>query len=188
MSCREASLFKLCPIEPDMSIHVGAEGVSQWSIKKVNLILNGNRNAPPEPENHSAINDVPDTTYSTASCPSSGDLGGNFNDSFLHGMSFDNVKVHPSSQISQAIDLYFQYCHRQPIWCFDREEIKDLSHISEELVCSILTLTSRFSKERDEMLHYGDTARTLVMLRIANGTVELETIESLCLLAYSSFN
>jgi len=102
-------------------------------------------------------------------------------------MSFDNVKVHPSSQISQAIDLYFQYCHRQPIWCFDREEIKDLSHISEELVCSILTLTSRFSKERDEMLHYGDTARTLVMLRIANGTVELETIESLCLLAYSSF-
>ena len=37
------------------------------------------------------------------------------------------------------------------------------------------------------MTHYGDSARTLVMLRIANGTVELETIESLCLLSYSSF-
>lgn len=37
------------------------------------------------------------------------------------------------------------------------------------------------------MIHYGDSARTLVMLRIANGTVELETIESLCLLSYSSF-
>lgn len=114
-------------------------------------------------------------------------MGGNLNESFLLGMSFDDSKVRPSSRISQAIDLYFQYCHRQPIWCFDREEVKDPSYISEELVCSILTLTSRFSQERDEMLHYGDTARTLVMLRIANGTVELETIESLCLLAYSSF-
>lgn len=37
------------------------------------------------------------------------------------------------------------------------------------------------------MQHYGDTARTLVMLRIANGSVELETLESLCLLSYSSF-
>lgn len=114
-------------------------------------------------------------------------MGGNLNESFLLGMGFDDSKVRPSSRISQAIDLYFQYCHRQPIWCFNREEVKDPSYISEELVCSILTLTSRFSQERDEMLHYGDTARTLVMLRIANGTVELETIESLCLLAYSSF-
>lgn len=102
-------------------------------------------------------------------------------------MSYDESKVHPSSRVSQAIDLYFQYCHRQPIWCFDREEVKDPSYISEELVCSILTLTARFSQERDEMQHYGDTARTLVMLRIANGSVELETLESLCLLSYSSF-
>lgn len=114
-------------------------------------------------------------------------MGNNFSDSFLLGLSFDDPKVNAASRISKAIDLYFQYCHRQPIWCLDREEVKDPSYVSEELVCSILTLTSRFSQERDEMLHYGDTARTLVMLRIANGTVELETIESLCLLAYSSF-
>jgi hypothetical protein len=145
------------------------------------------RNIPPDPPNHSSTNDVPDTSYSTASCPSSGEMNNSFNESFLLGMSFDDSKVNPASRILQAIELYFQYCHRQPIWCFDREEVKDPSNISEELVCSILTLTSRFSQERDEMLHYGDTARTLVMLRIANGTVELETIESLCLLAYSSF-
>jgi hypothetical protein len=102
-------------------------------------------------------------------------------------MGFEDSKINPSSRISQAVDLYFQYCHRQPIWCFDREEVKDTSYISEELVCSILTLTSRFSQERDELQHYGDSARTLVMLRIANGTVELETIESLCLLSFSSF-
>lgn len=114
-------------------------------------------------------------------------MGGSFNDSFLLGLGFEDSKTHPSSRIAQAIDLYFQYCHRQPIWCFDHEEVKDPTYMSEELVCSILTLTSRFSQERDEMQHFGDTARTLVMLRIANGTVDLETSESLCLLAYSSF-
>ena len=65
--------------------------------------------------------------------------------------------------------------------------MKDPSYLSEELICSIITLTSRFSQDRDEVQQYGDTARTLVMLRIANGTIELETIESLCLLSYSSF-
>lgn len=114
-------------------------------------------------------------------------MGGNLNDPFLLGIGFEDSGIHPSSQLTKAINLYFQYCHRQPIWLFDREEVKDPSYISEELACSILTLTSRFSQERDEMLHYGDSARTLVMLRIANGTVDLETIESLCLLAYSSF-
>lgn len=102
-------------------------------------------------------------------------------------MGYDESKVHPSSRVSQAIDLYFQYCDRQPIWCFDREEVKDPNYISEELVCSILTLTARFSQERDGMQHYADTARTLIMLRIANGSVELETLESLCLLSYSYF-
>lgn len=114
-------------------------------------------------------------------------MGGNLPDPFLLGIGFEDTNINPSSQITQAIELYFQYCHRQPVWLFDREEVKDPSYMSEELACSILTLTSRFSQERDEMLHYGDSARTLVMLRIANGTVDLETIESLCLLAYSSF-
>lgn len=130
--------------------------------------------------------DAPDTTYST-SCPSSGDLGGVLSDPYLLALGYEDSKVNPSSRISQAIDQYFQYCHRQPIWCFEREEVKDPSYLSEELVCSILTLTARFSQERDELQHYGDTARTLIMLRIANGSVELETLESMCLLAYSSF-
>lgn len=141
--------------------------------------------APSQEQNHGG-HDGPDTAYSN-SCPSTGDLAGSLNDTFLLGMGFDESKVHPSSRVSQAVDLYFQYCHRQPIWCFDREEVKDPSYISEELACSIVTLTARFSQERDEMQHYGDTARTLIMLRIANGSVELETLESLCLLSYSSF-
>lgn len=89
----------------------------------------------------------------------------------------------PSAVIT-AIDLYFLYCHRQPIWCFNRDELDDHS---KELICSILALTSRFLRERAQLQRYGDAARRLVMLRIANGTVQLETIESLCLLSYSSF-
>jgi hypothetical protein len=110
------------------------------------------------------------------------------NDPFFLGFGYDDSTSHPSSSaIAKAIDLYFEYCHRQPIWCFDRDEVSDPSCLSEELVCCLLALTSRFSRDRDHLQHYGDSARSLIMLRMANGTVELETIESLCLLSYSSF-
>lgn len=34
---------------------------------------------------------------------------------------------------------------------------------------------------------FSSNAKTLIMLRIANGTVDITTIESLCLLSYASF-
>lgn len=86
-----------------------------------------------------------------------------------------------------GINLYFKFCHRQPIWCLEREDIEDYACIPEELAYSILALTSRFCDKRDQMQLYGNIAKTLIMLRIANGSVDLTTIESLCLLSYSSF-
>lgn len=91
------------------------------------------------------------------------------------------------TDIATGIHLYFKYCHRQPIWCFEREEIDNYSSLPHELVCSILCLTARFSNKRDRLQLYGHNVRPLIMLRIANGTVVLETIESLCLLSYSFF-
>jgi hypothetical protein len=91
------------------------------------------------------------------------------------------------SELSGAINLYFRYCHRQPIWCFEREDVASHGAISEELACSIMALTSRFLDESDHLQLHGNNAKTLIMLRIANGTVDLATIESLCLLSYSSF-
>jgi hypothetical protein len=91
------------------------------------------------------------------------------------------------SDIAVGISLYFKYCHRQPIWCFERDEVSDYSSIPEELACSVLALTSRFSDKREQLQLYGDNAKTLIMLRIANGSVELTTLESLCLLSYSAF-
>lgn len=92
----------------------------------------------------------------------------------------------PPSAISDGIDLYFDLFHRQPIWCFDREDLEQNQEISTELVYSILGLTARFMPKREKQ-RYGDHARWNIMLRVANGTVELETIESLCLLSYSAF-
>jgi hypothetical protein len=97
-----------------------------------------------------------------------------------------NLRLGRSSMVT-GINLYFKYCHRQPIWCFEREELGDYGSIPEELACSILALTSRFLQKGDHVQLYGNNAKTLIMLRIANGTVDLTTIESLCLLSYSSF-
>ncbi|KAI1369768.1 hypothetical protein F5Y08DRAFT_324947 [Xylaria arbuscula] len=91
------------------------------------------------------------------------------------------------SDIATGVSLYFRYCHRQPLWCFERDDINNYSSLPHELVCSILCLTARFSNKRDQLQLYGHNVRPLIMLRIANGTVVLETIESLCLLSYSFF-
>ncbi|KAJ5092975.1 hypothetical protein N7456_008836 [Penicillium angulare] len=154
--------------------------------EKVNLILSG-KGSSPHDQVTNRPHEIPEANYSISSNPPSNEFSGNVNEPFLLGFGYDDSKNHTPSRVSHSLELYFQYCHRQPIWCFDREEVKDPSYISEELVCSIITLTARFSQDRDEIQQYGDTARTLVMLRIANGTVELETIESLCLLSYSAF-
>lgn len=100
----------------------------------------------------------------------------------------DDSSLRPSqADVAVGVGLYFKYCHRQPIWCFEREEVSDHSAIPEELACSILALTCRFHEKRNQLQLYRESAKTLIMLRIANGTVELTTIESLCLLSYSSF-
>ncbi|KFG78040.1 hypothetical protein MANI_006712 [Metarhizium anisopliae] len=97
-------------------------------------------------------------------------------------------KLRPSpSDIALGIRLYFEFCHRQPIWCFERDEVSDIGSLTDELACSILAVTSRFSRRRDELQVYGDNARSMIMARVANGSVGLATIESLCILCYSSF-
>ncbi|KAI6360758.1 hypothetical protein MCOR25_006645 [Pyricularia grisea] len=97
-----------------------------------------------------------------------------------------SVGFHPED-VATAMELYFKYCHRQPIWCFERDEIGDPETLPEELTSSIMALTARFSRRRVNTQLYSSNAKTLIMLRIANGTVDLFTIESLCILAYAAF-
>lgn len=113
------------------------------------------------------------------------------NDFFAPEFATDDASLHLSSPtVTRAVDLYFQYCHRQPIWCFNYEDLEDMGVLPRELVYSLLTLTARFSRnsrDQAQYQYYCSTARTLIMLRVSSGTVDLETIESLCLLAYSFF-
>lgn len=91
------------------------------------------------------------------------------------------------SDIAIGIDLYFKYCHRQPIWCFERDEIQDPTSLPQELTSSILAITCRFLHKHDQSQRFVQEAKSRIMFRMTNGTVQLETIESLCLLSYSSF-
>jgi hypothetical protein len=109
-------------------------------------------------------------------------------DSSFSIFGLDDASPQASSLvIAKAIDLYLECCHRQPVWCLNIKELGNIESHPEELICSILALTMRFAREHDEGQRYADSAKSLIMLRMANGTVELATIESLCLLAYSSF-
>lgn len=103
-------------------------------------------------------------------------------------VSFESDSQRPGpSDITTGIRLYFDYCHRQPIWCFERDEIKDTGSVPEHLVCSILALTARFSHRKEALQRYGSSARQLIMHCVVNGTVDITVLESLCLLSYSSF-
>ncbi|KAJ5543610.1 transcriptional regulator family: Fungal Specific TF [Penicillium sp. DV-2018c] len=196
MPRRETVLFQLCSTKSDVSLYLNTERFKRsaddrlaFLEEKVNLILSGARPTQTiqsdQPREAKGTGN-PETSYPTERRPSI-EPTGTAKDQLFLGLGYEDPISHPSSSaIAKAIDLYFEYCHRQPIWCFEREEIADPTYLSEELVCSLLALTSRFSRDHDHLQHYGDSARSLIMLRMANGTVELETIESLCLLSYSS--
>jgi hypothetical protein len=91
--------------------------------------------------------------------------------------------------------LYWRHCHRQPVWLFDDVELASLPQQPEELLLALLALTTRFSEsphfrhtDRNAMSQrFGDAARNLVMLKIANGGVSFSTNQSLCLLACAGF-
>lgn len=100
----------------------------------------------------------------------------------------------PKETIVEGLDLYFQYCHMQPLWLFDREDVVPPEKCHEEVIFSILALAMRFStrppfdRKRDQICRkYAESARGYIMLRIARGEVQLPTIQSLCLLALANF-
>ncbi|OKL61503.1 hypothetical protein UA08_03402 [Talaromyces atroroseus] len=100
----------------------------------------------------------------------------------------------PSVVILHAIELYFRFCHRQPLWLFEREEVSSSNEIAEELIFALLALVVRFSActyfegSRQELSRrYGEVARGQIMFRIAQGAVKLSTIQGLCLLSFAYF-
>jgi hypothetical protein len=100
----------------------------------------------------------------------------------------------PKDAIVEVIDVFFQFCHMQPLWLFDRIDLADPEECSEEVILSLLALSLRYSSHaffegRSEKLtrRYAQLAREHVMFRIAQGNVTLSTIQSLCMLALANF-
>ncbi|KAJ6172868.1 hypothetical protein N7485_005680 [Penicillium canescens] len=100
----------------------------------------------------------------------------------------------PNEVIVESFDLYQQYCHKQPLWLFDEDDLSTPEICPQEIIFGILGLALRYSSNPfvegrvDQMCRqYTEAARGNIMLRIAQGAVQLSTIQSLCLVALANF-
>jgi hypothetical protein len=100
----------------------------------------------------------------------------------------------PKGIVAEGISLYFKYCHKQPLWLFEPDELSILEACRSEVIFGTLSLALRYSNNpllegrTDQMCrHYAEAARSYVMFRIAQGTVDLSTIKSLCLITLAEY-
>ncbi|CAG9984028.1 unnamed protein product [Clonostachys byssicola] len=95
----------------------------------------------------------------------------------------------PSEIIKKAFDIYFESIHRQPLWLFESDSCLS-PDTSEELVCVILALAITYSPvelsgtDLQSPEFYSQTARRLIMLKVADDEMSLSTHQALCLLAF----
>lgn len=100
----------------------------------------------------------------------------------------------PKDIVDESITLYFRYCHKQPLWLFDQSDLTRLEGCRDEVIFGILSLALRYSEnpslegQIDQMSRqYAENARNLIMLRISQGTVNISTMQSLCLIALAQY-
>ncbi|KAH6679993.1 hypothetical protein F5X68DRAFT_234509 [Plectosphaerella plurivora] len=96
--------------------------------------------------------------------------------------------------MADAITTYFRCSHRQPVWLFERAE-ELTQDTAEELSLVVLGISLQYSQQDSPPFHnttlqapstYTDAARSLIMLKLANATVAMQTLQALCLLATSN--
>lgn len=94
----------------------------------------------------------------------------------------------PRNVISKAFNIYFERIHRQPFWLLEAN-CSSAFDLSEELIYVVLALSltytvSDFADTDLQNPHfYADASRRLIMLKIADGTVNIRVLQALCLLA-----
>lgn len=100
----------------------------------------------------------------------------------------------PRDMISKYIALYFQYCHKQPLWLFNPEDFSNLPSIPDEVIFGISSLALRYSRSHildgqvdQQCRQYAEAAQSLISLRIARGKVNLSTMQALCLIALAEY-
>jgi hypothetical protein len=101
----------------------------------------------------------------------------------------------PWDVILSAAENYLLYCDCQPLPLFDRPTfMQKLKERDYEVLFSILGLALRFSQDgslqegRAKLVRdYAEAARVIITKKIFDGTVDLSTIQSLCLLSLIDF-
>lgn len=125
------------------------------------------------------------TALPSSSTP--GITGPTFRASFSHLLP-------PTPVIEEAIRVYFRCCRRQPVWLFEPPSCLSPSCPEAILLC-VLALAVQYAPDSfaafpDEPLQnpstYNDAARSMILLQVANSTVDLATLQALCLLAFSN--
>jgi hypothetical protein len=111
------------------------------------------------------------------------------------GLSLESSSrsILPSREVIVATaGVYLLYCDCQPLPLFHRGSfIQTLENRDKELILAILALTFRFSNDPAlnvyEVDEFVEASRAAVMRRVYDGTVELSTLQALCLLSLVDF-
>ncbi|OQD83454.1 hypothetical protein PENANT_c016G01833 [Penicillium antarcticum] len=106
----------------------------------------------------------------------------------------DSPSVTRSSELSAA-DLYLTYCNSQPLLLFPyRSSVASLGPRDPELICAIEALGTRFydgavnnPQTQSEIKRLIGRASQMVMMRVVSGSVELSTLQTMCLLSMLEF-
>ncbi|CAG7920093.1 unnamed protein product [Penicillium olsonii] len=100
------------------------------------------------------------------------------------------------SSETQGLQLYLTYCNSQPLLLFpSRSSLASLGKRDEELMLAMEATGVRFRGQgvhdkaiQDEIKSKMERSCNMVMMRIAAGTVELSTIQTLCILSMLEFS
>lgn len=113
---------------------------------------------------------------------------------YLQEIFIDERSRTGSSGIPDA-ELYLTFCNAQPLLLFPhRSSLASLGKRDPELLLAIEALGVRFKRPgvidqelQLEIKRKTERACQMVMMRLASGTVELSTIQTLCLLSMLEF-
>ena len=93
--------------------------------------------------------------------------------------------------LGKALNVYFRCAHRQPLWLFD-DPGELYEDACEELQLVLLSIGVQYEPSNFTeptilpARAYNDAAQGMIMLKIANGSIHLRSLQSLCLLAFSN--
>ena len=98
------------------------------------------------------------------------------------------------SDLSEAGELYLTWCHKQPLALFDETTFIETLPLRDQVLCqAIKGIGLRFSpnisapaqhRQLDELLC---DARRTIWRRLADGEIELSSLQTLCLICARSF-